>query len=159
VDGCELREIGYLQVPHIDGMWGSCAVYNDVTHLCFDEEGVGAKGCQTFDGNNQGIIDAESNSAHDWSSMAIYDNKMWVVGGCSAVEFGCHNIVEAFDGHSWSVSVPHAENRVRFQIQKFNLTPVYGFCITSWLSFANLLNRNLSLKTRSGASLQKSINF
>ena len=109
VDGCELREIGILETQHIDGMWGSCAVYNDVTHLCFDDEGEGETGCQTFDGNNQGVIDAQSNSAHDWSSMAIYDNKMWVVGGCSVGESGCHNIVEAYDGNSWSVSVPHAD--------------------------------------------------
>ena len=110
VDGCELQEIGILEIPHIDGMWGSCAVYNDVTHLCFDDEGVGEKSCQTFDGSNQAVIDAKSNSPHDWSSMAIYDNKMWVVGGCGVSDYGaCHNIVEAFDGNSWSVSVPHAD--------------------------------------------------
>ena len=109
VDGCELRTTGLLEVQHMDGMWGSCAVYNDLTYLCFDEEGVDEFGCQTFDGSNQNVIDAKSNSAHDWSSMAVYDDKMWVVGGCGVETSGCHNIVEAFDGNSWSVSVPHAD--------------------------------------------------
>jgi hypothetical protein len=40
-DNCKLTlQQSFLAVPHIDGMYGSCAVYNDVAHLCFDEGGV-----------------------------------------------------------------------------------------------------------------------
>lgn len=40
-DSCELNlQSSLLEIGHIDGMWGSCAVYNDLAHLCFDEEGV-----------------------------------------------------------------------------------------------------------------------
>lgn len=40
-DNCKLTlQQSFLAVPHTDGLYGSCAVYNDVAHLCFDEGGV-----------------------------------------------------------------------------------------------------------------------
>ena len=70
-------------------------------------------GCQTFDGVNQNVIDAKSSVAHDWASMDVFDNRMWVVGGCETFGgAGCHNIVEVFDGSSWTVSVPHPDSRL-----------------------------------------------
>ena len=113
VDKCELTEQGNLEIQHIDGMWGACAVYNDVAHLCFDEEGVDMFGCQTFDGTNQNVIDARTQYAHDWSSMAVYNNKIWVVGGCDSwSNGGCHNHVESFDGSSWSLSAAHPDSEL-----------------------------------------------
>ena len=81
--------------------------------MCFDANGVGADRCQTFDGEEggQAVLPSRSNSPHDYTAMAIYDNKMWVVGGCDPNGFDCHNIVESFDGSAWRVapSLPVSE--------------------------------------------------
>lgn len=105
---CSLREHGVLGTSHVDGMYGSCAVYNQVAYLCFDENGVDQRGCQGFDGTDQIRVKQKSTHAHDWSSMAVYDGRMWVVGGCESS--GCYNHVECFDGNSWQLSVPHPDS-------------------------------------------------
>ena len=112
--GCAIEpQQKLLAITHVDGFWGSCAVYNDLTHMCFDANGVGADRCQTFDGEEggQAVLPSRSNSPHDYTAMAIYDNKMWVVGGCDPNGFDCHNIVESFDGSAWRVapSLPVSE--------------------------------------------------
>ena len=71
-----------------------------------------AYSCQTFDGENQGLIDARSTYPHDWSSMAIYDDKMWVVGGCDPDAYSCGNTVEYYDGASWHISQNHPHQEV-----------------------------------------------
>lgn len=108
LDSCSIwPEQDVLEVTHIDGVWGSCAVYNDVTHMCFDEESTGFTKCQTFDGENQFLLDEESNEEHDWAAMTVYSDKMWVVGGCSGETNRCHNFVESFDGTKWTHDLAH----------------------------------------------------
>ncbi|CAG5112952.1 Oidioi.mRNA.OKI2018_I69.chr2.g7110.t2.cds [Oikopleura dioica] len=107
---CSLREHGVLGTSHVDGMYGSCAAYNEIAYLCFDENGVDQRGCQGFDGNDQIRVKQKSTHAHDWSSMAVYDGRMWVVGGCESS--GCYNHVEFFDGNSWQLSVPHPDSTI-----------------------------------------------
>ena len=63
--------------------------------------------CQTFDGENQSVIDAKTAYPHDWASMAVYNDKMWVVGGCDPGEFECTNKVESYDGTSWQLGTDH----------------------------------------------------
>jgi hypothetical protein len=72
---------------------------------------IDAYSCQTFDGENQGLIDARSTYPHDWASMAVYDDKMWVVGGCDPTGFSCGNTVEFYNGESWQIGTnhPHAD--------------------------------------------------
>ncbi|CAG5112316.1 Oidioi.mRNA.OKI2018_I69.chr2.g6543.t1.cds [Oikopleura dioica] len=86
IDTCEVKPgTGWddiLEIGHMDGVYGSCANYNDVTYLCFYEDGIDAFGCTVFDGENQKLIDAKSQHPHDWADMTVYDDKMWVVGGC-----------------------------------------------------------------------------
>ena len=113
VDKCELTEHDMLGIQHVDGMWGACAVYNDITYLCFDESGVDMYGCQTYDGYSQNLIEARTQYAHDWSTMAVYNDEMWVVGGCeNGGAFGCHNRVESFNGSSWSLSIDHPDRQL-----------------------------------------------
>lgn len=113
VNECEVKpEQNFLAFSHIDGMWGSCASFNDLTYLCFDEDGVDENGCSTWDGESQTVIPAKSTYAHDWAEMTVFDDKMWVVGGCDPQEYYCHGESESFDGNSWTVGVPHPSGEI-----------------------------------------------
>ncbi|CBY34294.1 unnamed protein product [Oikopleura dioica] len=113
IENCEVKpEQNFLPFSHLDGIWGSCASYNDVTYLCFDEDGVDVYGCSTFDGESQTVISAKSNYAHDWADMTVFDDKMWVVGGCDPEIYGCHGETESFDGNSWAVAAAHPSGAI-----------------------------------------------
>ncbi|CAG5113029.1 Oidioi.mRNA.OKI2018_I69.chr2.g7179.t1.cds [Oikopleura dioica] len=101
VDKCELTEHDMLGIQHVDGMWGACAVYNDITYLCFDESGVDMYGCQTYDGYNQNLIEARTEYAHDWSTMAVYNDEMWTITNVGQLN---QNLwaVQKFDGLTWT---------------------------------------------------------
>ena len=101
-----------LPIGHMDGVYGSCANYNDVTYLCFDEDGVDAYGCSVFDGEDQKLLDAKSQHPHDWAAMTVYDDKMWVVGGCDPLTYDCNGIVEFFDGNSWNLAAHHPAEEI-----------------------------------------------
>ena len=88
-------------------MWGSCAVYNDVAHLCFDENGANSDACQTFDGETDKLAKGKTSVAHDWSAMAVYKDKMWTVGGCNPDLNDCHNVVEYYNGQDWALAPEH----------------------------------------------------
>ncbi|CAG5110246.1 Oidioi.mRNA.OKI2018_I69.chr2.g4663.t1.cds [Oikopleura dioica] len=113
LDECSIyRQQQQLSIPHTDGFSGSCAVYNDAAHLCFDDryKAVGPKKCQTFDGENESVLPVESNAGHVSAAMAIYQEKMWVVGGCESEDLStCHNSVEFFDGNAWTQSARFPE--------------------------------------------------
>ena len=128
--GCKIEpEQKVLAVTHVDGFYGSCAVYNDLTHMCFDSNGVGIDRCQTFDGEEggQAVLPNRSNAPHDYAAMAIYDNKMWVVGGCDTYN-DCHNIVESYDGSAWTAApnIPVERDEIYSQLVLGDVNGLYS---------------------------------
>ena len=98
--------------------------------LCFYEDGVGSRDCQTFDSEGEIGTFSETTYPHDWSDMAVYDDKMWVVGGCDPDDFSkCHNHVEYYveGDYSWQTGSAHPSSQIYGGVVLGDASGVYTF--------------------------------
>ncbi|CAG5099962.1 Oidioi.mRNA.OKI2018_I69.XSR.g16774.t1.cds [Oikopleura dioica] len=100
-----------LRYPHIDGIYGSCAVHANAVFMCFGNESAPlANRCQMWREGQEGMDEPTTANEHDWAAMVSFNKKLLVVGGCSKNGPGCNGAVETYqagDYDGWTSLTAH----------------------------------------------------
>ena len=79
IEDCGIREQAeQLPVPHINGMYGSCTVYEEAVQLCF--YGETQKGCASFTPESGSIpLDGRTRESHDFAGMITFNVRYFAI--------------------------------------------------------------------------------
>merc|ERR1712227_100329 len=98
VEGCSLQRIGSFATPVMDS---ACNTFGDKVWICFYEENV--RGCVSYDGENL-REEKDAHAGHYLSSLGVYQDKPFALGGNEGSFSGGHLKVEQWlYSDSWSV--------------------------------------------------------
>ncbi|CAG5110101.1 Oidioi.mRNA.OKI2018_I69.chr2.g4540.t1.cds [Oikopleura dioica] len=98
-----------LTVEHMDGMYGSCGVFDGAVALCFYENSDDNKACWTYQPGEEQTQLPSSSFGHDWAEMVTFKNELVTVGGCdSTLVNNCNSNTEVLytGSDSWVTKAP-----------------------------------------------------